>query len=87
MQKEVAWQNSDQRECTLQLRKKYMTKNMREVCHLDSNPMVQAVSSALNVQTSRCLPSIVRNSWHEARRQKVQFQRQGVGSFPPEMLL
>jgi hypothetical protein len=65
MQKEV-WQNSDQRECALQLRKKYMTKNMREVCQLDSNAMVQALSSPLNVQTLRFLASVVRNSKREA---------------------
>ena len=52
MQKEVVRQNLDQRECTLQLRKKYMTKNMREVCQLDSNPLIEALSSSLNVQTS-----------------------------------
>jgi hypothetical protein len=87
MQKEVVWQNSDQRECTLQLRKKYMTKNMREVCQLYSNPKAQALSSSLNVQTSRCLPSVVRHIRHEARGQEVQFHRQSVGSVPPEKWL
>ena len=82
-QKEVVWQNSDQGECALQLRKKYMTKNMREVCQLDSNPLIQAVSFSLNVQTSRFLTSVVRNSSHEARGQAVQLQRQSVGSVPP----
>ena len=52
MQKEVVRQNLDQRECTLQLRKKYMTRNMREVCQLDSNPLMEALLSSLNVQTS-----------------------------------
>ena len=40
MQKEFVWQNSDQRECTVQLMKKYITKNMRQVCLLDSNPLI-----------------------------------------------
>ena len=44
------------------LRKKYMTKNMKEVCHLASNHLIQAVSSSLNVETSRFLSSITRNS-------------------------
>ena len=86
-QKEVVWQNSDQRECALQLRKEYMKKNMREVCQLDSNPLVQAVSSSFNVKTSRFLTSVVRNSSHEARGQEVQLQRQIVGSVPPETWL
>ena len=60
---------------------------MREVCQLDSNPLIQALSSSLNVQTSRFLPSIVVNSSHEARGQQVQLQRQGVGCVPPETWL
>ena len=86
-QKEVVWQNSDQRECALQLRKKYTTKNMREVCQLDSNPLIQAVSSSLNVLTSRFLTTVVRKSSHEARGQEEQLQRQSVGSVPPETWL
>jgi hypothetical protein len=34
------------------LRKKYMTKNVREVCQFNGNPLIQALSSSLNVQTS-----------------------------------
>ena len=60
---------------------------MREVCQLDSSPLIQAVSSSLNVQTSRFLTSVVRNSSHEARGQAVQLQRQIVGSVPPDTLL
>ena len=41
------------------LRKKYVTKNMKEVCHLDSNHLVQALSSSLNVQTSRFLHQLL----------------------------
>jgi hypothetical protein len=39
-----------------------MTKNMKEVCQADSNPLVQALSSSLNVQASRFLASVIRNS-------------------------
>ena len=49
---------------TLQLRKKYVTKNMREVFQLD-NPLIQTLSFSLNVQTSRFLASVVRNSRHQ----------------------
>ena len=54
------------------LRKKYMTKKMKEVCQLDSNRLIQALSSSLNIQTSRFLASVVGNSRHEARGQEVQ---------------
>jgi hypothetical protein len=60
---------------------------MREVYQLDSNPLIQALSSSLNVQTSRFLASVVRNSSHEGRGQELQLQRQSVGSVPPETWL
>ena len=56
----------------MQHRKKYMTKNVREVSQLNGNLLIQALSSSLNVQTSRFLASVVRNSRHEARGQEVQ---------------
>jgi len=46
------------------LRKKYRAKKLKEVC----NPLIQSLSSSLNVDTSRFLASIVRNSKHEGRR-------------------
>ena len=33
------------------LRKKYMTKNLIEVCQVDSNPLIWSLSFSLNVQT------------------------------------
>jgi len=32
------------------LRKKYVTKNMKEFCQLDSNPLIQVLFSSLSVQ-------------------------------------
>ena len=37
-----------------------MTKNLKEVCHLDNNPLIQTLSS-LNVLSSRVLATAVRN--------------------------
>jgi len=47
------------------LRKKYRAKKLKEVHQLDSNPMIQSLSSSLNVHTSRFLASIVSNIKHE----------------------
>jgi hypothetical protein len=63
-----------------------MAKNMREVCQL-TVILWYRLSSSLNVQTSRFLASVVRDSSHEARGQEVQLQRQSVGSVPPETWL
>jgi len=55
------------RECALcKLRKKYRSKKLKEVCQLDSNPLIHSLSSSLNVDTSRFLAS-VRNSKHEPK--------------------
>jgi len=47
------------------LRKAYMAKKLKEVCELDSNRLIQSLSSSLNVVASRFLVSIDRNSKHE----------------------
>jgi len=55
------WSNLEQCVCVLcKLRKKYVTKKMKEVCQLDSNPLIQALSSYLTVPNS-CLASFFRN--------------------------
>jgi len=50
-----------------------VTKNMKEVCQSDSNPLVQAVTSSLNVQTSRFLASVISNSRHKPDGRRWSF--------------
>jgi len=52
------------------LRKKYVTKKMKEVCQLDSNPLIQALSSSLTVPTSEFLASFFRNIRHKPKRRR-----------------
>jgi hypothetical protein len=42
-----------------------MTKNLKEVCQLASSKLIQSLSSSLNVETSRFLFSVIRNSRHK----------------------
>ena len=56
------------------LRKTYMAKKPKEVCQLDSNPLIQSLSSSLNVDTSRFLASIVRNSKHEPKGRRWSYK-------------
>ena len=42
-----------------------MTKNLQEVCHVDSNPLIQFLSSSLDVQTAGFLATVFRNSRHK----------------------
>jgi hypothetical protein len=75
-EKEIVWENSDQRkkECLAQLRKTYTTKNLEEVCQLDNNPLIQILSSFLNVLGSRFLATAVRNSKHKPTGGKWSFK-------------
>jgi len=47
------------------LRKKNMTKDMKEVCKLDSNPLIQALLPSFTVPTSTFLASFFRNIRHK----------------------
>jgi hypothetical protein len=49
------------------VRKKYRAKKLKEICQLDSNPLIQSLSSSLNVDTSRFLAFFVRNGKHEPK--------------------
>jgi hypothetical protein len=56
------------------LRKKYRAKKLKEVCQLESNPLIESLSSSLNVDTSRFLASIARNSKHEPKGRRWSFK-------------
>ena len=56
------------------LRKKYRAKKLKEVCQLDSNRLIQSLSSSLNVDTSRFLASIVRNSKQESKVRRWSYK-------------
>jgi len=43
------------------LRKSYRTKELKEICRLVGSPLIQSLSASLNAETSRFLPSVVRN--------------------------
>jgi len=63
------------RECALcKLRKEYRAKKLKEVCQLDSNPLIHSLSSSLNVDTSRFLASVVRNSKHEPKGRRWSYK-------------
>jgi len=43
------------------LRKSYKTKELKEICRLVDNRLIQSLSASLNAENSRFLPSVVRN--------------------------
>jgi len=66
------------------LRKKYRAKKLKGVCQLDSNPLIQSLSSSLNVDTSRFLSSIIRNSKHESKGRRWSYKEKGFGCLFPK---
>jgi len=55
------------------LRKKYRAKRLKEICQLDSKPPIKALSSSLNVDTSRIL-AFIRNSQHEPKGRRWSYK-------------
>jgi hypothetical protein len=51
-----------------------MTKNLKEVGHLDSNPLMRSLPSSLNPDTSRFLASIVSNTRHEPKGRRWSYE-------------
>jgi hypothetical protein len=56
------------------LRKKCRAKKPKEVCQLDSNPLIQSLSSSFNVDTSRFLVTIFRNSKHDPKGRRWSYK-------------
>jgi len=56
------------------LRKKCRAKKLKEVCQLDSNPLIQSLSSSLNVDTIRFLATIFRSSKHDPKGRRWSYK-------------
>jgi len=46
----------------VQLRKKYRSKKLKDLCDVDSDPFMQEISNSLNVEAVRLLAAIIGNS-------------------------
>jgi hypothetical protein len=62
----------DQRDCTLQAQKEVQIKKLKEVFQLESNPLIQSVSSYLKIYISRF--------WHKLLGIFSMNLRAGVGA-------
>jgi hypothetical protein len=51
-----------------------MTKNVKEVCQLDSNPLMWSLASSLNPDSSRFLASVVSDTSHEPKGKKWHYE-------------
>ena len=66
------------------LRKDYSAKKLKEVCQLDTIPLIQSLSSSLNLDTSRSLVFNFRNSKHEPKGRRWSYKEK-VGCLYPKV--
>jgi hypothetical protein len=64
-QKAITWFEKEEYPC--KLRKTHRAKKLKEVRQLDSNRLIRSCSSSFNVDTSRFLGSVDRNSKHGSK--------------------
>ena len=56
------------------LRKKYMSGKLKDLCDVDSVPMMQEISNSLNAGAVRLLAAIIRNSRHKPGGRRWNFE-------------
>ena len=49
------------------LRKKYRSRKLKDLCDVDSDPLMQEISNSLNAEAVRLLAAIIRNGRHNPR--------------------
>jgi hypothetical protein len=56
------------------LKKKYKGKKMKEPCNVDSDPLMEDLSSSFSVEAARFLAAVFRNSWHRPKGRRWNFE-------------
>jgi hypothetical protein len=56
------------------LRKKYRSRKLKDLCHVDSDPLMKEISNSLNAEAVRLLAAIFRNSRHKPRGRRWNFE-------------
>jgi hypothetical protein len=56
------------------LRKKYRSRKLKDLCDVDSDPLLQEISNSLNAEAVRLLAAIIRNSRHKPRGRRWNFE-------------
>ena len=56
------------------LRQKYKSRKLKDLCDVDSDPLMQEISNSLNAEAVRLLAAIIRNSRHKPRGRRWNFE-------------
>jgi hypothetical protein len=63
------------KESTLcELRKKYRSRKLKDLCDVDTDPLMTEISNSLNAEAVRLLTAIIRNSGHKLRGRRWNFE-------------
>ena len=54
--------------------KKYRSRNLEDLCDVDSDPLMQEISNSLNAEAFRLLTAIIRNGRHKPRGRRWNFE-------------
>jgi hypothetical protein len=73
----------DQREWTLQAQTGVQTKKLKEVCQLESNPLIQSLSAYLKIDISRFWHKLLR-IFSMSLRVGGEATKKGVGCLYPK---
>jgi len=66
--KRKLYQRIQRKESALcKLRQKYKSRKLKDLCDVDSDPLMQEISNSLNVEAVRLLAAIIRNSNNKPR--------------------
>jgi len=56
------------------MRKKYRSRKLKDLCVVDSDPLMQEISNSLNVEAVRLLAANIRNRRHKPRGRRWNFE-------------
>jgi hypothetical protein len=56
------------------MRKKYRSRKLKDLCDVESDPLMQEISNSLNAEAMSLLAAIIRNSGHKPRGRRWNFE-------------
>jgi hypothetical protein len=62
------------------LRQNHRSRKLKDLCDVDSDPLIQEISNSLNVEAVGLLAAIIKNSKHKLRKRRWNFLRKNFGS-------
>jgi hypothetical protein len=62
------------------LRRKYRSRKLKDLCDVDSDPLMQEISKSLNAEAVRLLAAVIRNSRRKLSGRRWNFEEKNFSS-------